>query len=37
MIDLIICMLMYMYLVVCNVVKVVVMINDVFVYGNKEK
>lgn len=37
MIDMIICMLMYMYLVVCNVVKVVVMIDDVFVYGNKEK
>lgn len=37
MIDLIIRTLMYMYSVVCNAAKVVVMTNDAFVYGNKEK
>lgn len=37
MIDLIIRTLMYMYSVVCNAAKVVVMTDDAFVYGNKEK
>lgn len=37
MVDMIIRTLIDMYLVVCNVTKVVVMTDDAFVYRNKEK